>query len=285
VGRDTGIANRLRSAGLEVREVVDWQSRGDPYFSPLGHVVHHTAGAPESAGYKTPSLAICINGRSDLPGPLCNWYLGFDNVCYVVASGRANHAGRPDGGNCRGMTGNTTAWGVECEHPGTFPLAANRVEILARGVAAVIKGTCEQNQVVSHSEWAPSRKIDIATNFDNNAFRTQVGTFLAGKTPGKDGNPMEELPAWFWPWINWYVNTSRDPAKRPKGTPQSIPDWAWQAQKEILGVAQGHGMTDGEQQWMNWLAAGKPEGKRPNVPQTIPERWWEDNEYVVGKSK
>src|SRR5262245_44502120 len=156
MGRDLGLANRLRSAGLAVREVADWQARGDPTFTPLGHVVHHTAGPAQSAGYTTPSLAICVRGRPDLPGPLCNWYLGYDNVAYVVASGRANHAGIPDGGNCRGMTGNTTAWGVEVEHPGTFPLAADRIDILARGVAAVIRGTATEDKVVSHSEWAPS---------------------------------------------------------------------------------------------------------------------------------
>lgn len=279
MGRDLGIANRLRAAKLQVREVDGWKSRGDSYFNPLGHVVHHTAGPPASAGYKTPCLRICTFGRSDLPGPLCNWYLGFDNVCYVVASGRANHAGRPDNWNCRGMTGNSTAWGVEVEHPGTFPLDAVRIEVLARGVAAVIKGTCDQDQVVSHSEWAPSRKIDIATNFSNSAFRAQVGAFLAGK----DTNQMDEIPAWFYPWINWYENTSRDPAKRPAGTPQQIPEWAWENQKEIHAVAQGHGMTSGEQQWIDWLANDK-KGERPNVPETIPERWWEDNEYVVKKS-
>jgi hypothetical protein len=279
MGRDLGMANRLRAAGLQVREVAGWQTRGNAFFSPLGHVVHHTAGPPESAGYKTPTLGICINGRADLEGPLCNWYLGYDNVAYVVASGRANHAGIPDGGNCRGMTGNTTAWGVECEHPGTFPLAAERIEILARGVAAVIKGTCDGGQVVSHSEWAPSRKIDIATDFDNNAFRKKVDAYLKGGSE----NQMDEIPAWFWPWVNWYENTSRDPAKRPKDTPKTIPAWAWEAQKEIHSLANNHGMGAGEQQWIDWLAGGK-KGERPNVPDTIPEFWWEDNEYVTKKS-
>lgn len=280
MGRDLGIANRLRSAGLAVREVADWQSRGDAFFNPRGHVVHHTAGPPASAGYKTPSLLICVRGRSDLSGPLCNWYLGYDNVAYVVASGRANHAGIPDGGSCRGMTGNSTAWGVECEHTGTSPLPPDRIEILARGVAAVIKGTTNEQQVVSHSEWAPSRKIDIATHFDNNAFRSRVGVHLAGK----GDNQMDELPAWFWPWINWYENTSRDPARRPAGTPEAIPGWAWDAQKQIHTVATNHGMSKGEQDWIDWLANNK-QGERPNVPSTIPEFWWEDNEYVVAKNK
>jgi hypothetical protein len=40
-------------------------------------------------------------------------------------------------------------------------------------------------------------------------------------------------------------------------------------------------MTSGERDWIDWRAAGSPDGERPDVPQTIPERWWPDNEFVV----
>ena len=106
---DVKIATRLRAAGLTVREVAGWKTRGrdfagvSPPFAPKGCVNHHTAGPPKVSGSLTPSLRIVIEGRSDLPGPLCNVYLGYDNVAYVVAAGVANHAGLPDGGSCRGM--------------------------------------------------------------------------------------------------------------------------------------------------------------------------------------
>src|SRR5262245_22934410 len=80
---DLGIATRLRKAGLNVREVKGWEHRGrdfagvSPAFAPLGSVNHHTAGPPKSVGNLTPSLGIIINGRSDLPGPLANVYLGY----------------------------------------------------------------------------------------------------------------------------------------------------------------------------------------------------------------
>jgi hypothetical protein len=43
-------------------------------------------------------------------------------------------------------------------------------------------------------------------------------------------------PDWFWDWSNWYLTTDRDPAKRPGGTPNTIPDWAWEGQAEIEKV-------------------------------------------------
>lgn len=168
---DTGIADRLRAEGLTVKEVAGWKTRGRdfagmaPAFNPKGCVNHHTAGPANRVGARTPSLGVVIGGRSDLPGPLCNVYLGYDRVVYVVASGVANHAGLPDGGVCRGMTGNSSAYGLEIEHPGTFPLPSDMVKIAARIHAALLRGHgLPASQVVQHHEWAPSRKIDLATN-------------------------------------------------------------------------------------------------------------------------
>lgn len=167
---DTGIATRLRAAGLSVRETTGWKTRGrdfagtSPTFNPKGGVNHHTAGHPTKAN-PVPSLGIVIHGRPDLSGPLANVLLGFDGVFYVIAAGVANHAGLPDGGSCRGMTGNSSAYGMEIEHDGVHPLPAEMVKLAARGWAAILRGTgIPASQVVQHHEWAPSRKIDLATN-------------------------------------------------------------------------------------------------------------------------
>jgi N-acetylmuramoyl-L-alanine amidase-like protein len=181
--RDLGLATRLRAAGLTVREVKGWKTRGDTVFHPKGAVTHHTAGAAAAPGRRAPSLGIVINGRKDLSGPLCNVYQDYDDVVYVVAAGRANHAGLPDGGVFKGMRGNSDAWGLEIEHPGTFPLTSKRIEVAARIQAAVIKGTAGPSMVVTHKEWAPSRKIDPATNFDANAFRHLVSNALNPPQP------------------------------------------------------------------------------------------------------
>lgn len=167
---DLGLATRLRNAGLDVREVNGWKTRanssGVNAFNPGGGVMHHTAGPSKAdASSLTPSLSIVISGRSDLAGPLCNVYFGFDNVFYVVAAGPANHAGLPDGGVCRGMHGNSEAWGMEIEHPGTSPLSAKRLALAARAWAAILKrGDVPASRLVQHWEWAPSRKVDLGSN-------------------------------------------------------------------------------------------------------------------------
>lgn len=183
---DTGIATRLRSAGLKVRETSGWKTRGrdfagtSPSFAPIGGVSHHTAGHPTKAN-PVPSLGIVIHGRADLAGPLCNVLLGFDGVFYVVAAGVANHAGLPDGGSCRGMTGNSSAYGMEIEHDGVHPLPADIVLLAAKGWAAILRGkNIKASQVVQHREWAPSRKIDCATNFqDSGGPKPTAGEFRA----------------------------------------------------------------------------------------------------------
>jgi len=98
-----------------------------------------------------------------------------------------------------------------------------------------------------------------------------------------EGDDEMGYPDWFWDWVNWYMTTSRDPATRPAGTPKTIPDWAWDGQKAIQNqVADRYGMTQGERDWIDWLAANK-QGERPKVPQTIPERWWTDNKWAVAR--
>jgi len=175
MGRDVGIANRLRAAGLNVVEVAGWQTRGSESFNPRGSVDHHTAG-PRTGN--APSLSICVNGRTGLPGPLCNVLVGRDNTCYVVAAGRANHAGTV---GWKGLVGNSTVFGVERENVGTGaePWRPDQTETAARIHAALISAHgADASLVCEHKEWAPNRKID-AYGIDGNQMRAMVGMFLA----------------------------------------------------------------------------------------------------------
>jgi len=108
--------------------------------------------------------------------------------------------------------------------------------------------------------------------------------YAAGKGGGGSADYMNP-PGWLWPWLSWYLTTSRDPKKRPGGAPDKIPQWAWDYQAEVQKIGKRYGMTAGERDWIGWRAAGSPPNKRPDVPDTIPERWWPDNEYVVEASK
>lgn len=58
----------------------------------VSEMSHHTV-SRYSPSSLTPVLWLCKNGRSDLPGPLCNGYGGWD-LCYrIITFGYANHSG------------------------------------------------------------------------------------------------------------------------------------------------------------------------------------------------
>jgi N-acetylmuramoyl-L-alanine amidase-like protein len=185
VSRDTSIADRLRAEGLRVVEIAGWQTRGDDSFSPRGSVNHHTAGSPNGTA---PSLDGIVNGfTGSAPGPLANAMqsreASGDDLFYVVAAGRANHAGE---GGWRGLSGNSSVFGLEIEHTGTSPLPEARQALAARFHAAMARGRYDAATVCQHYEWAPSRKIDAATNVEGNAFRDRVAHALAGESQGED---------------------------------------------------------------------------------------------------
>lgn len=175
--RDVGIANRLRAAGLKVVEVAGWKERGSSTFTPDGSVDHHTAG---SRNGNAPSLAVCTYGRSDLPGPLCHVLIGRDNTCYVIAAGRANHAGT---GGWSGISGNTNVYGIERENVGTpaEPWTPKQTETAARAHAALI-GRRSPLLVCEHKEWAPNRKVD-AHSVSGGTMRALVQRFQDNPSP------------------------------------------------------------------------------------------------------
>lgn len=172
VVRDLGIADRIRAVGVPVVEVAGWRDRGDDDLAARGAVMHHTAGSPTGTA---PSLAVCIHGRADVPGPLCHVLQsrepdGHDKA-YVIAAGRANHAGL---GGWRGLAGNRTVYGLEIEHTGVEPLPPHRQEVAARILAALIGPDGDPSLVCQHREWAPGRKIDAATGVNADHIRELV---------------------------------------------------------------------------------------------------------------
>jgi hypothetical protein len=184
---DTGIADRLRGAGLEVVECAGWQTRGSSSFDPRGSCDHHTAGP---ASGDAPSLNTVIHGRPDLAGPLCHVLIGrYSNTCYVVAAGRANHAGS---GGWGGLTGNSSVYGIERENVGTTaePWRPDQTDAAARAHAALIRGRADAGAVCRHAEWAPSRKIDTHS-LAGDDLRARVASYLTGGPPAGALTPQE----------------------------------------------------------------------------------------------
>jgi len=161
--RDLGIADRLREAGLVVKEQPGWQTRGkSDGFTPNGVMWHHTA---SGLGRDAPSLGTVTDGRIDLAGPLCNVLMTRSNICIVIASGKANHAGT---GAWRGVTnrGNSTMYGIEIENTGynsTEPWRLDQLFVIAKATAALIGYDASRvPECCMHKEYT-SRKIDMHT--------------------------------------------------------------------------------------------------------------------------
>jgi peptidoglycan hydrolase-like protein with peptidoglycan-binding domain len=180
MARANNLAAVLRKYGCNVVEVAGWQTRGSSTFNPKGVVAHHTAGPRVG---DAPSLGICIRGRSDLPGPLAQVVLSRSGICYVIASGRANHAGT---GGYRGLSGNSSVFGIEAENTGTGePWGAAQLEAYYRCTAAMLEiAGRDATWVCVHKEWT-SRKID-PYGINMNEFRVKVGVRL-GKPQSPPG--------------------------------------------------------------------------------------------------
>jgi hypothetical protein len=182
----TDIATALKAGGLLVAEHPGWLTRGSSDFDPYGVMCHHTAGPAQG---DAPSLNVCINGRSDLPGPLANIVLARSGVCHVIAAGRANHAGA---GSWQGVTGNRRYFGIEAENTGVGePWPAGQVDAYVKACAVLLKLVGrDESWCVGHKEYAPTRKIDPA-GLDMGWFRVQVKKAIAGE-PSEDDMTQEE---------------------------------------------------------------------------------------------
>lgn len=181
--------------GRNLIEYTGWRTRGSEIFSPKGSVNHHTAGPRLGV---LPSLNTLVYGRSDLPGPLCNAALDRNNNSrspriHLIAAGKANHAGL---GGWKGLSGNSSVWGLEVEHSGTSaePVTQEQWDMMYRWHAACcdVSGV-KADFVCQHFEWAPTRKIDFVKTITNvTTFRGKVATLLNPPEPTPEPKPPED---------------------------------------------------------------------------------------------
>lgn len=168
----TWLAKVAREAGLEVDEVEGWTMRGRDTMRPRGIVCHHTAGGRTG---DIPSLRTLVHGRSDLPGPLCHYGLGRSGTVYVVAAGKANHAGT---GEWRGLRTNSEVIGIEAENAGDAadPWPDRQLDAYVRLCAAVCEHLgVEATMVAGHKEWAqPAGRKPDPHSIDMDDFRVRV---------------------------------------------------------------------------------------------------------------
>ncbi|GJM30600.1 MAG: bacteriophage protein [Cyclobacteriaceae bacterium] len=178
----TWLPTILKNVGLKVAEEPGWEERGTREIGTInGIICHHTAG-PKNGNM--PSLHVVRDGRSDLPGPLSQLCLGRDGTFYVVAAGRANHAGR---GEWQGITnGNSHFIGIEAENTGKdndFPWPEVQMDAYRRGCAAILLHISQPViMCCGHKEFALPRGRKIDPLFDMNNFRLKVAAIMDGTT-------------------------------------------------------------------------------------------------------
>jgi peptidoglycan hydrolase-like protein with peptidoglycan-binding domain len=187
----------LKGAGLKVSLVPGWENRGRGDMGQIhGVLCHHTSG-PRNGNM--PSLNTLINGRggnSPLPGPLSQLGLGRDGTFFVIAAGRAIHAGRGKWQTV--VNGNTNLIGIEAENtglPNDSPWPEVQMDAYRRGVAAILKKIGKAADFCAgHKEYAlpHGRKPDPL--FDMLAFRAGVLAILGGSAPPPVLIPAAEPP-------------------------------------------------------------------------------------------
>jgi hypothetical protein len=190
---------------VQCRELPGWTTRGrDPEHGPFsdvrGIVIHHTG---SDAGQSDDYLRfLAIDGRPNLPGPLCNVATDMDGDLWLIAQGRANHAGsgssavlaKVTGENYPGYAselkpgpddtdGNAHFYGNEVRYDGGQPMTAKQYASAVRWAAAI----CDFHgwsalSIIGHREWT-SRKPDPG-NCPMNKFRLDVAALLKAG-PGK----------------------------------------------------------------------------------------------------
>lgn len=180
----TWLPDVLEAAGLKVAECTGWRTRGRGDVGTIrGVICHHTAGASQGV---MPSLHTLINGRAasakakPLAGPLAQLGLARDGTIFVVAAGRANHAGV---GSWQGIdTGNSSFIGIEAENTGIGePWPDVQLDAYYRAVAAILKHVgAPETMVCGHKEFALPKGRKNDPTLDMAVFRNQVGQIMRG---------------------------------------------------------------------------------------------------------
>ena len=196
----TWLPDVLKDAGLKVSLVDGWETRGRGDVGEIFGIICHHTGVNDPQKRNMPTLNSLRDGRraeknlAALPGPLAQLGLGRDGTYYVIAAGRAIHAGK---GRFKGnVNGNSNFIGIEAENGGNVqrdPWPDIQLDAYHRGVAAILKHLGkDETFCCGHKEYAlpPGRKDD--PDLDMNAFRNSVAAILAGTAPAPEPIPEVE---------------------------------------------------------------------------------------------
>ena len=184
--------NGVRAVSLELMEGAGGSGWGvAPFKRGLGH---HIVSRPPG----TPGLALVKRGRTDLAGPLCNGYGGYDLIARIITMSWANHPGLggpwtvPGWGTVPLNNGRPYIFGWEFEG-GIEPYTDDMHDFMARCGAGTLDwlGSLPGNPGPAplecwgeHKTWAPGRKID-RLGYTTESGRARIAA-VRGTTPTED---------------------------------------------------------------------------------------------------
>lgn len=164
---------------------------GKTFTDVKGIVLHHT-------GSDKSNIQLLWEGRSDLPGPLCQAGNDPNGLVWNVGWGYCNHAGKGDDDvlkrviaedyvgvfmpNEANTDGNARFYGMEVEYSGSHGMGKTQYHTMIRWCAAI----CEYHEwtaksVIGHGEWQPGKwDPGYATGriMDMNAVRNDIADLL-----------------------------------------------------------------------------------------------------------
>ncbi|WP_439082047.1 N-acetylmuramoyl-L-alanine amidase [Streptomyces sp. WL006] len=195
-------ADRLLSALLaedvKVVQVPGWRTRNRNHVGPWGPahgvMIHHTVTRGTAR-----TVALCRDGHTSLPGPLCHGVIAKDGTVHLVGHGRANHAGLGDPDVLRAVIaertapvdneasvdGNRSFYGFECENlgDGIDPWPAAQLRAIERVSAAICRAHgWGPLSVIGHLEWQPGKPDPLG--FSMGDMRKRIGGRLSLPVPG-----------------------------------------------------------------------------------------------------
>lgn len=203
VARAQGLREALLDHGVRTVSIELVRGRGstpnggwwdDKWVGSMGHHIV----SRRSMGL-TPGLNLVKVGRSDLPGPLCNGYGGFDEVARIISLGWANHPGQ--GGPYAVPSGTVPAnngrpYWFGWEHEGGLD-EGDWTDSFRLFMGRCHAGTLDwlgldDRSHIEHFTWAPNRKID-RLNYTLATARAEVRH--AWKEPPVSDGPFKDVPA------------------------------------------------------------------------------------------
>lgn len=203
----SNLAGALRKHGLTVVETPGWANRGfagRDLLEVRGVLWHHTAtNRGRFNGADAPTLSMCIEGRPDVAGPLCNIVFGRNGTVYLVAAGLANHAGAGAAPNIPRDLGNYYLIGIEMESSGIAPWdwTPDQIRVAPQLGAALeieyLGGLPPELRLqLGHLEYSSQGKIDPAGwPGGMDGLRAQINAVLNGSAAISEEDDMAVSPS------------------------------------------------------------------------------------------